>query len=82
MFGEEMKSLEGFVSNGIKNLWKMLKDVKVKFNGMVYEGVVEGKMFLFVYCNNKVSYKVGILGNFWMGRLVNSSSMIWNNLLW
>jgi imidazolonepropionase-like amidohydrolase len=80
--GEETKSSEGSVSNGIKNLRKMLKDAKAKFNGTVYEGVAEGKTPLLVYCNNKVSHKAGIPGNPWMGRSANSSSTTWNNSSW
>ncbi|KAK0388571.1 hypothetical protein NLU13_4814 [Sarocladium strictum] len=51
--GDASKFTEGTVSNSIKNLRKMLKDSKQKFNGTIYEDVAQGKMPLLVNCDNK-----------------------------
>ncbi|KAL7821477.1 family 9 carbohydrate esterase [Trichoderma aethiopicum] len=51
--GDATKSSEGSVSNGIRNLRKMLEDGKGKHNETVYGRVAAGGLPLVVHCNNK-----------------------------
>ena len=53
--GDDTKSSEHTVSNGIKNLRKMLKDGQGKNNETVYGEVAAGKLPMIVHCNNQVS---------------------------
>lgn len=57
--GDATKSSEGSVSNGIRNLRKMLEDGKGKHNETVYGRVAAGSLPLVVQCNNK--YDMGQL---------------------